>query len=221
MIVRGVRKWKGKGARSKRWNLERLGIAVAIVVGISTAIASVVATLYAGQQAELARQALSVSERNAAFVKYIDAMGRYCDALDFSDGRAEMTWTFSRQSALYTVLAYYKDIGTQFQTEAALGTAHVRLRTFEASAIPLRIWLDTPSVDFIERTLHELKKEFFVDLGKSDGRPKPARLYLAARARCLGVRKVLMAWYRHTNAWPFDSATKGAKVQLMSRPHFQ
>lgn len=221
MIIRHARKFKGRGQEHRGWSLERIGIAVAIAVGIATAMTSVFATLYAGQQAELGRQALSASERNAAFVKHVEAMSAYCDALDFSNGRAEMNWTFSRQPLLYTVLAYYKDIGTQHQTDAVLTTARAKLHELDASAISLHIWLDLPSVDFIERTLHELKGDFFRSITKNDGRAKPARVYVMARAKCLGTREVLIAWYRNMTFWPLESAAQGVKVRLATLPLFR
>ncbi|OKP74456.1 hypothetical protein BTE77_21140 [Ensifer adhaerens] len=164
-----------KPETSKGWSLERVGIAVAIAVGIGSTIATAVAASYAGMQADLSRQALSSNERNKAFEGLVGAMSAYCEALDFSKGRSELTWSVDRGTEKYRIVASYRDIGTQFQQPSALGAVHEQLHKLEASAVPLGIWFDSDSVSFMERTVFSLKREFVGAFGPRARQPAAAR----------------------------------------------
>ena len=58
-LASAIRRFKRADLESGLWTLERVGIAVAIAVGIGSTIATAVAAVYAGNQAELSRQRLA------------------------------------------------------------------------------------------------------------------------------------------------------------------
>ncbi|PDT82142.1 hypothetical protein [Sinorhizobium sp. BJ1] len=209
-----------KSGRRGRWNLEKTGILVAIVVGIASTIASALAAFYAGEQARLSREALSANERNAAFVGHIEKVGAYCDALDLSGGRSELTWSFVREPPRISVLAAYKQIGTRFPEEARITAVHSSFREMEESVVPLRIWLDVEAVDFIERAVFGLRQELMAKIPRNAGVAIADRIYVEAAAKCIGTREVLMAWYRDAGVWRLGSAADGVTVKLSQRPPF-
>ncbi|KQU89476.1 hypothetical protein ASD00_26845 [Ensifer sp. Root31] len=65
-LERTIKTLEPKLEGSRGWSLERIGIAVAIAVGIGSTIATALAASYAGMQADLSRQALSSIERDGA-----------------------------------------------------------------------------------------------------------------------------------------------------------
>lgn len=209
-----------KSGNRGRWNLEKIGVAVAIVVGIASTIASALAAFYAGEQTRLSREALSVNERNAAFVAHIDKVGAYCDALDLSGGRTEFTWSFVREPSRYTVLAFYKEIGTQIPEKPRITAVRSGFRDMEKSAVSLRIWLDASAVDFIDRTVFGLRQDFMSKIPQRAGVSVAERDYVEAAAKCIGTREVLMAWYRDAKPWKIGSAVEGVTVKLSERPPF-
>lgn len=136
-LERTIKTLEIKPENSRSWSLERVGIAVAIAVGIGSTIATALASNDAGMQADLSRQALSSNERNDAFADHVEAMSAYCEALDFSKCRSEMTWSFERTPKQYRYVASFKDVGTQFQGPSALAIVHEKLHNSKASAVPL------------------------------------------------------------------------------------
>ena len=207
-------------ATQARWTLEKIGVAVAIVVGVASTIASAVAILDSGEQLRLSREALSANERNAAFLLHVEKIGAYCDALDLSGGRTEFTWSFVRGSSRLDVIAAYKPIGTQIPEGGRIATVQARFREMENSTVPLRIWLDPKAVDFIERTVFGLRQEFMAKIPQKTGVAIAERIYVETAAKCIATREILMSWYRDATLWTIDSAEKAVIVKLSPRPSY-
>ena len=204
----------------RRWNIERISLIVAILAGIGSTLASAYAAFYAAQQAMLSRQALIANERNTAFATHIGTISTYCDALDLSAGRAQITSTFFRKSSRYEVVMSYKDGGTSRPDPLVVTKAHAEFLDVERSAIPLRIWLESPEVEFIERSVFGLRQDFLANILPTKGKVITDRAFVEVIARCVGLREVLIGWYKEPLSWKILNASDGVTVKLSPLPPY-
>jgi hypothetical protein len=65
-----------------------------------------------------------------------------------------------------------------------------------------------------------LRQDFLAKILPTKGKAITDRTFVEVAARCVGLREVLMAWYREPGAWKVSSALDGVTTKVSQRAPF-
>lgn len=190
------------------------------IFSLTAAVASLGALYYSAKQVSIARDALQSNERNQAFVGYMTAVGEFCNALDFSEGKNEFQWSTFRDGPRVKVFATYRFNSLVNQTDAArlLGESRRKYRAIQDSGITLQVWLEDGDYNVLIRSLDGLRRIFLRELLSPTTSGSDPQKYFLVASQCYGVREALIGWYKQRDISLSERITTPEDVTVTVRP---
>lgn len=150
-----------------------------------------------GQQVDLAREALSSNERNAAFLDFTTKMTAACKSLDFSASRNAFSYSLVDAGDRLNIVASYQQ---NYQVPRAdyqvlLTQAASQLQAVVDAKIALNIWLENDQSRRLDQAFYDYRLTFTRELTQSNA-PLTPDLYHRMEAYCFGTRDALVFWYK-------------------------